>query len=228
MFDFKNWLKLEKNGLRGGFYAYPKRKILWLILGVTLLFLALFRLWTMTSFQAINTWDKWVVEQIERLRIPVLDGFFLFLTNFASDYFIITAFLILTIFLVRKRRRKAAFTVFLTLIGSGFFIWFFKNFFSRPRPFGCFSERDCFSFPSGHATIAFYFYGVLFNLTTRFVKLRKRYVLLLAMIFGFLIFLVALSRIYLGYHFLTDIIGGFLLGGVFLLISALMIDFLYQ
>jgi len=69
---------------------------------------------------------------------------------------------------------------------------------------------------------------MLFNLITRFVKLRKRYVLVLAMAFGFLVFLVALSRIYLGYHFLTDIVGGFLLGGVFLLISALMIDFLYQ
>ena len=228
MIDFKSWLRQEKNGLKSDFYAYPKEKILWRILGIALLFLAIFRLWTMISFQRMAQWDLWLVNQIEQLRNSTLDVVFLFLSNFASGYFIIVAFLILTFFLTRKKRKKAAFTVFLTLVGSGFFIWFFKNLFSRSRPFGCLSERDCFSFPSGHATMAFYFYGMLLNLITRFFKLRKRYVLVLTVIFGFLVSLVALSRIYLGYHFLTDIVGGFLLGGVFLLISALMIDFLYQ
>lgn len=228
MNGFKNWLKQEKNGLKNDFYAYPKGKILWMILGIALLFLAIFRLWTVISFQRMAQWDIWLVNQVEQLRNSALDVFFLFLSNFASGYFIIVAFLILAFFLIKRKRKKAAFTVFLTLVGSGFFIWIFKNLFSRPRPFGCLSEQDCFSFPSGHTTIAFYFYGMLFNLITRFVKLRKRYVLVLAMIFGFLIFLVALSRIYLGYHFLTDIVGGFLLGGVFLLISALMVDFFYQ
>lgn len=228
MTGFKNWFKQEKNGLKNDFYAYPKEKILWIILGITLLFLALFRLWTVISFQRMAQWDIWLVGQVEQFRSSILDIFFLFLSNLASFYFIIVVFLILAVVLIQKKRKKAAFTVFLTLVGSGFFIWLFKNLFSRSRPFGCLSGRDCFSFPSGHATIAFYFYGMLFNLITRFVKLRKRYVLVLAMVFGFLVFLVALSRIYLGYHFLTDIVGGFLLGGVFLLISALMIDFLYQ
>lgn len=228
MTGFKNWLKQEKNGLKSDFYAYPKRKFLWLILGVTILFLAIFRLWTIISFQVFAQWELWLVNQINQLRNPILDVFFLFLSNLASGYFIIAAFLILTVFLIRKKRKKAAFTVFLILVASASLIFLFKNTFSRPRPFGCLSSRDCFSFPSGHTTIAFYFYGMLLNLTTRFFKLKKKTVYLLGVILGLLIFLIAISRIYLGYHFLTDIIGGFLLGGVFLLLATLMIDFLYQ
>ncbi len=228
MIDFKNWLKQERNGLKSDFYRYPKEKILWKLLAVLLLLLAIFRLWTIVSFQRMAQWDLWLVNRVEQLRSNLLDVFFLFLSNLASGYFIITIFLVLSIFLIQKKRKKAAFTVFLTLVGSGFFIWLFKNFFSRPRPFGCLSEWDCFSFPSAHATIAFYFYGLLFYLIGRFLKIRKRTAFILGLLFAVLIFLIALSRIYLGYHFLTDIVGGFLLGGVFLLIAALMIDFLYQ
>ncbi len=228
MIDFKNWLKQERNGLKNDFYTYPKEKILWKMLGILLLFLALFRLWTLLSFQRMAQWDIWLVNQIEQLRSNILDVFFLFLSNFASGYFIIVVFLVLTVFLIQKKRKKAAFTVFLTLVGSGLFIWFFKNLFSRSRPFGCFTERDCFSFPSGHATIAFYFYGLLFYLIGRFLKIKKLTAFWLGLFFAVLVFLIAISRIYLGYHFLTDIVGGFLLGGVFLLIAALMIDFLYQ
>ena len=228
MFDFKNWLKTERNGLKNDFYAYPKRKVLWIILVITLLFSTIFRLWTLVSFQKVIQWDAWLVSHIAQFRSDALNIFFLILTNFASIYFIIAAFLILAIFLIKKRMRKAAFSVFITLFGSVFFIWFLKNFFSRSRPFGCLSGQDCFSFPSGHATIAFYFYGLLFYLIGRFLKLKKITAFWWGLFFAILIFLIAISRIYLGHHFLTDIIGGLLLGGIFLLIAALLIDFLYQ
>jgi len=128
MVDFKNWLRQEKNGLRNDFYAYPKEKILWRTLGILLLFLAIFRLWTLLSFQKMTQWDIWLVNQIEQLR-NVLLIFFPFLSNLASGYFIIVSFLILAFFLVRKKMKKAAFTAFLTLVGSGLFIWILKNFF---------------------------------------------------------------------------------------------------
>jgi len=226
--SFKNWVNQEKKDLKNGFYSYPKRKILFLVLGVFLLLGAIFRLWLVISFETVSLWDNLAVHQIKQFRTPFLDRFFSFLTIFGSGYFIIGAFLILAIFLARQRRRKAAVAVFLTLVGSGLLLYLFKDFFSRPRPFGCLSSKDCFSFPSGHATIAFYFYGMLFYLIVRFIKLKKIAVWLLGLGLTILIFLVALSRIYLGYHFPTDIIGGFLLGGVFLLVVAILVDFFYQ
>ena len=134
----------------------------------------------------------------------------------------------LAIFLFKLKRKKAVAAVFLTLVGSGLFIYFFKTMFNRERPFGCLAGKDCFSFPSGHATIAFYFYGMLFHLINRFVRLKKIVGWSLGLFFGFLILLIAFSRIYLGYHYPTDVIGGFFLGGIFLLVAAILVDFLYQ
>ncbi|MBM3205362.1 phosphatase PAP2 family protein [Candidatus Shapirobacteria bacterium] len=228
MRDFKLWLKQEKNGLKNDFYSYPKRNFLFLILGVAVLLLALFRLWTVISVESVFYGDNLIVKQIEILRTSFGDNFFLLVTNLGSAYFILGAFLILAIFLVKKKRKKAAVAVFLTLAGSAFLIYLFKNLFSRPRPFGCLNLNDCFSFPSGHTTIAVYFYGLLFHLTTRFLKLKKRTVYVLGLLIGLIIILVALSRIYLGFHFLTDVVGGFLLGSVLLLVAAILIDFLYQ
>lgn len=228
MIDFKNWLKIEKNELKSDFYHYPKRRLLILLFGAFLLFWALFKLWAKTSSQTVIYWDNWVVSLMDQNRNPFWDRFFMGVTNFGSIYFILFAFLILAIFLFRKKAKKAVVVVFLTLIGSGALIFIFKDLFSRERPFGCPFERDCFSFPSGHTTIAFYFYGMLFNLSTRFIKMRKRYAFILGWSLAILVSLIALSRIYLGYHFLTDVLGGFLLGGIFLLIVAIMTDFLYQ
>lgn len=226
--NFKFWINQEKKELKDGFCSYPKRKFLYLILGLFLLFWSLFRLWAAVSSEAMKYWDDLIINQMEQIKTPFFDKYFSFFTNFGSGYFIVVAFLILAIFLVKERRRRAAVAVFLTLIGSALLIYFFKDFFSRPRPFGCLSGDGCFSFPSGHATIAFYFYGMLFYLIIRFIKLKKITIWLLGLVLILLIFLVALSRIYLGYHFLTDIIGGFLLGGIFLLVVAILIDFFYQ
>ena len=226
--DFKTWFNLEKKGLKDDFLLYPKRKFLFLALGIYSLFFLIFRLWTAISFTRVNSWDKLIVQKISLLRNPFGDKIFYFLTNLASGYFIVIAFLILAFFLVKMKRKKAMMAVLLTLIGSCLFIYFLKMIFSRERPFGCFTGRDCFSFPSGHATIAFYFYGLLFHLLNRFVRLKKKLGWFLLLFFVFLILLIAFSRVYLGYHYPTDVIGGFFLGGIFLLIAAILIDLFYQ
>jgi len=114
----------------------------------------------------------------------------------------------------------------LSLLGSGFFILFFKNFFGRPRPFDCLGN-DCFSFPSGHVTLSFYLYGLLNYLIFRFFSFPLRKTLILSFFLGVLIILIAFSRIFLFLHYPSDLLAGFLLGGAWLLLAIFLIDILY-
>ena len=94
-----------------------------------------------------------------------------------------------------------------------------KAIVARPRP-ELFERMDWakdFSFPSGHALICMTFYGLLtYFLTERFPRWKA----LIWTIFGIVMFIIGLSRLYLGVHWPSDILGGWLIGGALL---ALMI-----
>jgi membrane-associated phospholipid phosphatase len=73
------------------------------------------------------------------------------------------------------------------------------------------------SFPNGHATAAMAVYGFLAYAIARALPIRERFEV--AYWTAVLILLIGLSRIYLGVHYLTDVTGGFLVGGFWLLIG---------
>jgi undecaprenyl-diphosphatase len=110
-----------------------------------------------------------------------------------------------------KQKRKALFVFF---AGAGALALFsvLKLIFARPRPlYPLLSPEHGFSFPSGHATFSFVFYGALAYLAwlTNFPK----YIKMLMM--GFLVglsLLIGISRIYLRVHYPSDVLAGFCLG----------------
>jgi len=99
----------------------------------------------------------------------------------------------------------------LVLLMSNAFNTFFKFLFHNPRPFWIsdqvknLSHETSFGLPSGHAQIAASVWGWLA------VEIKKRWFSILALI---LIFLIGVSRLYLGVHFLSDVLLGWLLGGL--------------
>lgn len=226
--DFRTWLDQEKKDLKQRTCLYPKKKLLFSISGVLLLFWALFRLWSAVPSQKIAKWDNLVMEKIMILKTPFLDAFFSLVTILGTKYFITIVFLILAVVLIKKRRKRATAAILLSLAGSGFLVYFLKNFFNRLRPFDCPGGYDCLSFPSGHTTLSFYFYGVLFYLIFQFLEIKRIICWLIGIGLIFLVMEVGLSRIYFGLHYPSDVIGGFLLGGIWLLIVVTLIDFLYR
>ena len=93
-----------------------------------------------------------------------------------------------------------------------------KFFFQRPRPeeYRLISESG-YSFPSGHAMVSMAFYGLLIYIVYRYVKnVYLKYGLMV--ILFMLILFIGISRIYLGVHYTSDVLGGFLLSICYLIV----------
>jgi len=91
---------------------------------------------------------------------------------------------------------------------------------NRPRPSANFvrilvSETDQ-SFPSGHVNFYTVFFGLLFVILFFTPKIPKAIRFVIQAISIFLIVSISFSRVYLGVHWVTDTIGGYLIGGIIL------------
>lgn len=84
-----------------------------------------------------------------------------------------------------------------------------KLLVQRPRPEGFrLAEASGYSFPSGHSMVAMAFFGLVIWLIWRYEPDRRRRDLLAAA-FGVVILMIGISRIYLGVHYASDVVGGF-------------------
>ena len=74
-----------------------------------------------------------------------------------------------------------------------------------------------YSFPSGHSMVSFAFYGFLIYLINKNLKNKKIKYPLIALL-SLLILLIGISRIYLGVHYVTDVLGGYIIGLIYLIV----------
>src|SRR5919106_1707130 len=126
------------------------------------------------------------------------------------------------VFLLRGWRRGAV-LVLVTLAGAAVLDLGLKEIFARARPqafFDYYLVPESFSFPSGHALFAVCFFGGLAVLLSHRLRgwLAQILVWAIALV---LIFLIGVSRVYLGVHYPTDVIGGFAVGIVWVASVAL-------
>ena len=99
-----------------------------------------------------------------------------------------------------------------------------KNIFVRVRPIDInLIEETGYSFPSGHSLTAFAFYGFIIYLIYN-SNLNKRSKRIFITLFSLVILVVGLSRVYLGVHFFTDVIGAFSFALSYLIIYIYIIN----
>lgn len=111
---------------------------------------------------------------------------------------------------------------FISSAGTGFLL---KNLIGRDRPLGAeLIEGYTYSFPSGHALTSFFFYGyVIYIIFKHFeISLAKKY--FFSIILSLVIIAVGFSRIYLGVHYLSDVLGGYVLGWFWLNFASSFFD----
>ena len=180
------------------------------------------------SGQTIIQFDQTVISFIQGLESPMLTiimKFFTYIGSFTSVFWI---FLLASLFLYFVLKHRTELFLFgIVVIGTPLINRFLKQWFHRARPdLHRLIEIGGYSFPSGHAMSAFAVYGILTFLLWRHITTRLGRTALI-MISSVFILMIGVSRIYLGVHYPSDIIGGYFASSFWLAITIWFFQF-YQ
>lgn len=148
--------------------------------------------------------------------------FFYYFTKLGSlPYVMIVALIVIVTSIFLKKYIYIA-ALLITLLGTGATIQIAKFYFLRIRPedYSYYHETS-YSFPSGHSMAAMAFYGLTFYLIIRNHLNNRRFWAVCGLLF---IILMGFSRIYLGVHFLSDVLAGYTLGMLWLLLGISIIE----
>ncbi len=171
-----------------------------------------------------TVFDQAVAHLFFALRGGFLNGFMYFMTwLFDAEQFIALSLALLLMLLFTGRFRESAFAsgaLFATYLSDTLT----KNIFHIARPTGALVRVSGWSFPSGHTAMATTFFLLFFLIAARRLSHKVlRVILLVVCLCGALA--VGASRMYLGVHWFSDIVGGLLLGSfwvfLFIPVSAL-------
>lgn len=155
-------------------------------------------------------------------RTPVVIG----ITRLADFETQVLITVVVTVFLLfLKKWRTALWYGLMVLFGAGFLNSGVKDFYARVRPdqIDHLIEQGGYAFPSGHSMGSMIVYGGILFVILRYLKAENGRLgwekWALSVLVGLLILSIGLSRIYLGVHYPSDVIGGFSLGFSWLLFS---------
>ena len=158
-------------------------------------------------------WDVEFAHWLATHRTPAGMDAFRVVTFFGSPAVALAIGIVVFLLLVRRRLLLEAALLPLVLGGAELLNLILKLSFHRERPEVAFVHLDTYSFPSGHAMIAAAAYGALAYLAWSRVHTRRGRVELVTGTIA-LVALICFSRLYLGVHYLSDVLAG-AAGGVF-------------
>nr|MDO8132825.1 phosphatase PAP2 family protein [Candidatus Njordarchaeum guaymaensis] len=156
--------------------------------------------------------DTSLISAIQAALSPTFDWLFIFFTLLGEDFFYIV---LIGVVYWCFHKKGAVFLAYLILF-SAYVNYFSKMLFNMDRPLAAYRIIDktdiSHGFPSGHAQSSTTFW------TWTALRIRRKVLYFLS---PFLIFMIGLSRIYLGVHYPGDVIGGVIIGFLFILIVCL-------
>lgn len=148
---------------------------------------------------------------LHQVESPAIDTAARFFSALGSEVLGVLLVVLVVLFVVRRRWGTAVALV-ITTIGAQLLNNVLKDAYQRTRPAPVLGiiPAQAFSFPSGHAMVAAAFYTFLAYMSWQLLRGWQRWVVVTALVL--LVLLIGWSRLYLGVHYLTDVIAGYIAG----------------
>lgn len=193
-----------KNKTQKKIMIFVKRNLKWIILlGCMILFLAIAE---DILDHEIWRFDHQVYQYISQFITEPVTMVFKLITNLSGAVFVVSITLLIVLWCKNKKYGKY---IVINLVSITLINQILKYIVQRPRPteFRIIDETG-YSFPSGHSMVSMAFYGFIIYLIYHYVE-NKYLKWGMCTLLTLLIPLIGISRIYLGVHYASDVIGGF-------------------
>jgi membrane-associated phospholipid phosphatase len=172
--------------------------------------------------------DNIVAHELHAAAQPGTTTFFLIITEMGAQALLVICFAVGVYFALRRRWLRLGVWV-AALAGGQALNTLLKTWIARPRP--AFADPLAtalyYSFPSGHSMMSLIMYGLLAYFVMIGVRSAWLRVPITAGLIG-LILLIGVSRMYLGVHYLTDVLAGFVVGGLWLAFCITAMNFILE
>jgi undecaprenyl-diphosphatase len=184
--------------------------------------------WLIQTSATFQNFDNSTVIFFAQGRCAASDAFFLAVTYFGNEEFIIFSSILLAGVFYAYRKIPYYILFIGTILGSSAFVFILKALIGRARPDAIapiYLETSP-SFPSGHAALSVIFYGLLAYLLAKNTNIKQTQKNLLAG-WIFIFAMIGYSRLHLGVHFLSDVLAGYAAGFFFLSVSIILFEQLF-
>ncbi|MDR3561033.1 MAG: phosphatase PAP2 family protein [Negativicutes bacterium] len=167
--------------------------------------------------------DQVVIWLVRYFANPALDKTMLIITYLGSGYAYVFLAPMILAFLFWRRRRQEGIALAICLTGAAGLNFLLKHLFERARPdaFRVVSESG-YSFPSGHAMVSLCFYGMIAYIVGRNLSGVGRKLVVYGLT-AVLLTAVGFSRIYLGVHYPSDVLAGYIAGATWLIFCIVLL-----
>lgn len=161
--------------------------------------------------------DLKILEFLHMDMNPIVFKIMDFVSFIGSPTFLIPVIALVTIYMIYKKRYYITKLLLASSLGSWILNYLLKYIFNRTRPIDYFLvEQGGLSYPSAHSMVSMSMYLTIAYLLIKYRDIVSKKAYTIATI---MVFIMGISRLYLGVHWPTDVIGGFIMGYLFFRLS---------
>lgn len=167
--------------------------------------------------------DQSINSKMIFLTNPQLTKVMIVTTNIISPPVLLILSIVISIILVYKKRRHNTILLLITMVTGSLLVSLIKIAIKRTRPENALIEVSGYSFPSGHAVIATLFFSLLLYLFKNDIKNTiSKYCFITVNLL--LVLVVGFSRIYLHVHWFSDVVIGYIIGLLWIVLSVIIFN----